>query len=525
MEAARTEAALAEAEAGLRRHPDDRSLLDLKAEVFSRLWPTDARFIEPAQTYFSFRLRCIERDCETLLELMKIHATKQTPELSWEFIELNLDKGRSRLRAISEAAGVGLADWQSGLAAVANYRLFRERYPVGEYCEALRQQGLAPDAGLAAGVGVALLPVFGRALVRFTECAKNKDRKQAVAVGEELGRQVAQIMAWFGTDWLATTMPEAKDERIDRLSRGVIAVPDIAVMEASRLFAVIGLHQGLVIKKLSKLIKWGDIHVHCMELLLGRVIEKWQMRKAPEGGKSAGGPEDRPSLPLSVPAQGIHRARGCEKRGKQNLHRCYRRLEFLQRQLRPLAKLRRADGYKELSQETVITQTGTEVILVPARHVAGPNNRVLIERDGALISAEQFAELHFTAKGYQVIRSESRPFHALFGVYMFLLIQDPSDPRNRMVMFGSRTASDTKTRLRPPALPCLGNATDDELQTFEPADLISLGACDRASLAHSSKCQFKRMQARGSGRPRQSIFYRDIFHSDQDARATDNRAS
>lgn len=282
MESGQTEEALVEADAGLRRHPDNRSLLDLKAEIFSRLWPTDPRFLVPAQTYFSFRLKCIERDFEALLELMKIHEIRQMPDLSWTYIELNLDEGRSRLRAISEAAGVGHVDWRNGLEAVANYRLFRERYPVDEYCEALRRHGLTPDPGLGAVVGIALLPVFGRAFVRITECAKRKDRKGVVAAADEIGRQVAQIMAWFGTAWLATTMPEGKDERIDRLSRGVIAVPDLAVMETSRLFAVIGLHQGVAIKKLSKQAKWGEVHTHCMELLLERVIDKWQMRKTPE---------------------------------------------------------------------------------------------------------------------------------------------------------------------------------------------------------------------------------------------------
>lgn len=285
MESGQTEAALVEADAGLRFHPDNRSLLDLKAEIFSRLWPTDLRFLEPAQTYFCFRLKCIHRDYEALLELMKIHEARQTPDLSWKYIELNLDEGCSRLRSISEVAGIGLADWRSGLMAISNYRLFRERYPTSEYSEAIRGLGLSPSPGLAAAVGVALLPVFGRALVRIKECAKNKDRKGAVAAADEIGRQVAQIMAWFGTDWLATTMPEGKDERIDFLSRGVLAVPDLTVMEASRLFAMIGVHQGLAIKKLSKQAKWSEAHGYCMELLLGRVIDKWQMRKTPEDGK------------------------------------------------------------------------------------------------------------------------------------------------------------------------------------------------------------------------------------------------
>jgi len=214
---------------------------------------------------------------------MKIHDARQTPDLSWEFIELNLDEGRSRLRSISEVAGIGLADWRNGLEAVSHYRLFRERYPTGEYCKALRLHGLSPAPGLPAAIGVALLPVFGRALVRITECRKNKARKEAaVAIAEEISQQVARTMAWFGTDWLATTMPEGKDERIDRLSRGVIAVPDLTVMEASRLFAVIGLHQGLPVKKLGKQIKWGEARERCMELLLERVFEQWQLRNTPE---------------------------------------------------------------------------------------------------------------------------------------------------------------------------------------------------------------------------------------------------
>ena len=38
------------------------------------------------------------------------------------------------------------------------------------------------------------------------------------------------------------------------------------------------------------------------------------------------------------------------------------------------------------------------------------------------------------------------------------------------------------------------------------------------------KCQFKRMRACRSGRPRQGTFYRDICRSDREVRGTDNRA-
>jgi hypothetical protein len=38
----------------------------------------------------------------------------------------------------------------------------------------------------------------------------------------------------------------------------------------------------------------------------------------------------------------------------------------------------------------------------------------------------------------RALTGESRPFHVLFGVYFWLLIQDPADPNVRIVGFGSR---------------------------------------------------------------------------------------
>src|SRR5262249_49124050 len=50
--------------------------------------------------------------------------------------------------------------------------------------------------------------------------------------------------------------------------------------------------------------------------------------------------------------------------------------------------------------------------------------------------------LHFEQQGYEVLKTESIPFHALFGIYFWLLIQDPCDPLVRMVGFGERDAFD-----------------------------------------------------------------------------------
>lgn len=103
-------------------------------------------------------------------------------------------------------------------------------------------------------------------------------------------------------------------------------------------------------------------------------------------------------------------------------------------------------AYLEQSQESVIKATNTEIIVVPAKHIAQPNAGVMIESTAGLVSPESFAEQYFYDRGYQCIHCESRPFHALFAIYMFLLIQDPEDPLNRTVGFGSRTAFDQKIK-------------------------------------------------------------------------------
>ena len=50
---------------------------------------------------------------------------------------------------------------------------------------------------------------------------------------------------------------------------------------------------------------------------------------------------------------------------------------------------------------------------------------------------------HYEKHGWSVLEVESVPFHALFGVMMWRLIQDPSDPLSRVVGFGDRAVYET----------------------------------------------------------------------------------
>lgn len=119
-------------------------------------------------------------------------------------------------------------------------------------------------------------------------------------------------------------------------------------------------------------------------------------------------------------------------------------------------------SFLERSQSEVLAATGTQIITAVATHRPQPKGRVLIESPEGLVPPERFAEQHFEALGYECLCCESSPFHVLFGIYMFLVIQDTSDPRSHLAMFGSRTAYDRKEK-------------GVEIRTFLPEDFGSMG--------------------------------------------------
>jgi hypothetical protein len=96
-------------------------------------------------------------------------------------------------------------------------------------------------------------------------------------------------------------------------------------------------------------------------------------------------------------------------------------------------------SFTEASQQAVIEKYGVEVLDLPGTYASdNQEKRVRLLDENDRVSADEFVARHFRRQGYSVLFLESRPFHALFGVYMWLLIQDPEDPLNRMVAFGDR---------------------------------------------------------------------------------------
>ena len=94
--------------------------------------------------------------------------------------------------------------------------------------------------------------------------------------------------------------------------------------------------------------------------------------------------------------------------------------------------------FHEESQKDIIEKYEVEVIRLDGIYEKHDGKGVRILDEGVAYSAEEFVARHCRQSGYNVLFTESRPFHALFGILMYQLIQDIEDPRVRIVGFGDR---------------------------------------------------------------------------------------
>lgn len=94
--------------------------------------------------------------------------------------------------------------------------------------------------------------------------------------------------------------------------------------------------------------------------------------------------------------------------------------------------------FDEESQSEVLCRHAVEILNLDGVYVRSDKRKSVLLSGDHTCSAEEFAAERFQKLGYSVLETESRPFHVLFAVYFWLLIQDPADPKVRIVGFGAR---------------------------------------------------------------------------------------
>ncbi len=98
-----------------------------------------------------------------------------------------------------------------------------------------------------------------------------------------------------------------------------------------------------------------------------------------------------------------------------------------------------------IKSQAVIDKCQVEIVDLKGTYVRSAGTKSAAILDGTkLCRVEEFAARHFRRSGFEATFLESAPFHVLFGVYFWSVIQDRCDPRVRTVGIGGRDAYDQR---------------------------------------------------------------------------------
>src|SRR5438034_8710365 len=87
-----------------------------------------------------------------------------------------------------------------------------------------------------------------------------------------------------------------------------------------------------------------------------------------------------------------------------------------------------------MKSQSVIAKCQVEIVDLKGSYIRSAGTRSAAILDGTkLCRVEEFAARHFRRSGFEVTFLESAPFHVLFSVYFWSVIQDRCDRRVRTV--------------------------------------------------------------------------------------------
>lgn len=109
--------------------------------------------------------------------------------------------------------------------------------------------------------------------------------------------------------------------------------------------------------------------------------------------------------------------------------------------------------YIDKSAQEVLDEAKVEMENVNVTYVRSHEKQASVLYKENVVTVEEYAKRYYEDKGHQVLFCESVPFHVLFGVFMWLVIQDIKDPMNRPCMFGNRNTQNKSNEIIMTTLP------------------------------------------------------------------------
>jgi hypothetical protein len=106
--------------------------------------------------------------------------------------------------------------------------------------------------------------------------------------------------------------------------------------------------------------------------------------------------------------------------------------------------------FTEESQDEVLRRFAVDIVDLRVTYARTSQNRRAQVVDGdERVSVEEYVARYYRRQGWNVLVLESSPVHVLFGIYLWLVVQDPADPRNRLVGVGDRRDYDARRQGEP----------------------------------------------------------------------------
>ncbi len=126
--------------------------------------------------------------------------------------------------------------------------------------------------------------------------------------------------------------------------------------------------------------------------------------------------------------------------------------------------------YHEKSQKQVLEENNVEIVKLEGKYIEHADRVARILNGAKVYSPEEYAANFYEEQGYNTLFTESIPFHVIFGVYMWPLIQDPNDSLVRIIGFGNRKAFE-------------GGRKSEQIWTHLPEDFGTPGYATRRAAA------------------------------------------
>jgi len=105
--------------------------------------------------------------------------------------------------------------------------------------------------------------------------------------------------------------------------------------------------------------------------------------------------------------------------------------------------------HAEQTLPEIIAECEVELVNLQGEYINDRSVRsAQLQCEGREVGVTEFVKLHYEKLGYASLEVESVPFHVLFGVFIWLVIEDLDDDRVQMAGFGDRVAHDNGTKGR-----------------------------------------------------------------------------